>query len=175
MNKSITRIFALILCVAMLLAVAGCGSNDAISAPTRRLLEGESEIDGDDVPSSGFRVGYGRTDIMPNDSVPLGSYGNSMQRFSTGYLNKIFFSCIAVTDDDDTTMLLMSWDLTQCKEEYLKEFRQYAKKNYGIDENYVHLSGTHTHSSGDLGLASSVKSVQDHSVKVYQQIGRAHV
>ncbi|MBR0467014.1 MAG: hypothetical protein IJJ40_05960 [Clostridia bacterium] len=171
MNKSIKRIFALILCVAMLLAVAGCGSNDAISTPTRKLLEGESEIDGDDVPSSGFRVGYGRTDIMPDDSIPLGSYGNAMQRFSTGYLNKIFFSCIAITDDSDKTMLLMSWDFTQCKDDYLKEFRQYAKNKYGIDENYVHLSGTHTHSSGDLGLASSVKSVQDHSVKVYQ---RAH-
>ena len=171
MSKRIIRIFALILCAAMLLAVAGCGSNDAISAPTRRLLEGESEIDGDKVPSSGFRVGYGRTEIMPEDPVPLDSFGDPLQRISTGYLNMMYFSCIAVTDDDDTTMLLMSWDLTQCRSDFLAEFRQYAKNKYGVDPNYVHLSGTHTHSGPAVGLQAKSKVIADYNIKLYQ---RAH-
>ena len=167
MNKRIIiKIFALFLALALFVSIAGCNSksNNSIVANTV-VVEGESVPDGDSVPDDGFRVGYGRTDIMPEDPIPLGSYGNSLDRVSTGYLNQLYFSCIALTDDEDTTMLLMTYDITQPTDDVLNNLKNYASEKYGIDKNYVHLSGTHTHSSVDLSL--DVKVVNDYKVKLY--------
>ncbi len=166
MKSIIIKVFSISLCLALLLSVVGCGNSDdnSLSAKTE-VLEGESVPDGDSVPKDGFRVGYGRTDIMPDDPIPLGSYGNSLERYSTGYLNQLYFSCIALTDDNDTTMLLMTYDITQPTDDIMNNLRNYASEKYGIDKNYVHLSGTHTHSSVDLSL--DVKVVNDYKVKLY--------
>ncbi len=172
MNKVI-KSFAFLLCLTMLLGIVGCGNDkEKASAKTsRRYIEGEVTYDGDETADEGFRVGYGRTEIMPNDSVPLDSYGNALQRFSTGYLNKIYFTCIAITDENDKTMLLTTYDITQSTNVVLDSIRQYAKKKYGIDEGYVHLSGTHTHSS--VAIGQKVKVVDDYKVKLLSRAQEA--
>lgn len=169
MRNKIFRILSIALCVAMLLSIAACGGDSSATLNTRKYAYGESVPDGDKTATKGFRVGYGRTEIMPKDSVPLDSYGNALQRMSTGFLNMIYFTCIAITDEEDNTLLLMTHDLTQSRTDILDELRQYAKNKYGVDPSYVHLSGTHTHSS--VAIGSTVKSVTDYKVKYYQ---RAH-
>lgn len=173
MKNKVLKIFAIVLTFAMLLTIVSCGENKVAESKvtiSRKLVAGETVPDNDPTATDGFRVGYGRTEIMPEDPIPLDSYGNAAERISTGFLNELYFSCIAITDEDGKTMLLMSHDITQARDDIMEDLRNYAYTTYGIDKTYVHLSGTHTHSSIAFGQ-TTFKSVVDYRVKYFK---RAH-
>ncbi len=94
-----------------------------------------------------FLCGYARTDITPDYPVPLASYGNELKRISTGVLNPIFFTAVALTDPAGQTMLLMSYDISQANQHFTTMLKDHAKETYGLGPEFVHLSGTHTHAS----------------------------
>ena len=94
--------------------------------------------------------GYGRRNILPDEPVPLASFGNELKRISTGLQNEILFSAIALTDLEGQTILLMSYDITQANALVTEKLKEYGKEKYGLAPEYVHLSGTHTHSSVSL-------------------------
>jgi len=98
-------------------------------------------------PEATFRVGYAREDITPSDGVPLGGYGDTLKRISTGYLDYLFATCIAVTDAQDNTVLLFSQDLIAST--YYKEVRSNVSQATGIAEDNIMLCATHTHSGPD--------------------------
>ena len=109
-----------------------------------------------------LRVGYGRTNIMPDEPMPLDSYGNAEKRIHESCANEIWYSALAFTDEDDKTLLIMSYDITQCSRLLFDKIKQYAMDKYGIDEAYIHLSGTHTHSSVAVWLEwDSVKRYRE--------------
>ena len=54
-----------------------------------------------------LKVGFGRIDIMPQEHVELGGYGNGPHRVSTHVLDTLFASCVAITDEQDNTLLLI--------------------------------------------------------------------
>ena len=56
-------------------------------------------------------AGYSRVDITPDFSVPLAGYGNTRMRMSQGYVNRQYATCIAITDQDGKTVLLISCDI----------------------------------------------------------------
>ena len=169
-TKNIIKIFSLLICLAMLLSVAGCGSEKVVTV-SRTFITGETKPDGDKVPSSGFRVGFGRTEIIPEDSVPLEGYGDSLTRMSTGYLDELYVSCIAITDEDDQTLLLLEEDLVTTKEFVTENARKYAKETYGIEPEFVHLTSTHTHSSPSI--SQDTRSVLNYKAKLFRRIHEA--
>ena len=59
-----------------------------------------------------FLVGYGRTNITPTEPMPLDSYGNATKRIHETVANEILFTAIAMTDENDRTLLLMTYDIT---------------------------------------------------------------
>lgn len=61
-----------------------------------------------------FRVGYGRTNITPDKSLPLASYGNPSERWFTRILNELYYTAIAFTDAEDNTVVITTYDITQC-------------------------------------------------------------
>lgn len=169
--KRFRIILAVLLTFAMtVLCFTGCGETETEapqSAPaTSKEESSQAETQKAETPK-GLRVGYGFTDIMPEESIPLDSYGNADKRYSTGYLNKIYFTAIAITDEDGQTLLLLDYDITQCDTGLLEELKKYASDQYGVDPDYVHLSGTHTHSSVALGL--NVPVVQRYKQKLTKQ------
>ncbi|MBR5739042.1 MAG: neutral/alkaline non-lysosomal ceramidase N-terminal domain-containing protein [Lachnospiraceae bacterium] len=91
--------------------------------------------------------GYARTDITPDFPVPLASYGNELKRISTGVLNPLFFTAVALTDPAGQDMLLMSYDISQANQHFTTMLKDYVQEAYGLGPEFVHLSGTHTHAS----------------------------
>ena len=62
-----------------------------------------------------LKVGYGRVDITPEESVPLrGLGGDTSNRMSKDVKNPLYATCIAFTDETDNTILLMELDLALC-------------------------------------------------------------
>lgn len=91
-----------------------------------------------------FRVGYAREDITPSKGVPLSGYGNADKRISTGILDFLYATCVAITDAQDNTVLLISQDLTSSN--FYKEIRTLVNQATGVPEDNIMLAATHTHS-----------------------------
>jgi len=95
-----------------------------------------------------FRVGYGKEDITPEESVPMGGYGRSDQRMSTGILSCLWATCVAITDADGNTILLMSVDL--CNSLEASRAAPSISEATGVPVENIVISATHTHSSPDF-------------------------
>ena len=95
-----------------------------------------------------FRVGYGKEDITPEESVPMGGYGRSDQRMATGILSCLWATCVAITDADGNTLLLMSVDL--CNSLEASRAAPSISEATGVPVENIVISATHTHSSPDF-------------------------
>ena len=85
------KIITLLLVVFMTFGLAACGESNVAT-----------------VEEKGLRVGFGRADVTPSYSVPLAGYGNSSMRMSQGFLDYLYVTCIAITDETDRTVLLLT-------------------------------------------------------------------
>ena len=101
-----------------------------------------------------FKVGFGRVNITPDHSVPLASYGTSKFRHHDRVLNELYFSAIAITGTNNKTILLTTYDITQSWSIIRNKLAERLKNDFGFDPDYLHLSGTHTHSSVDIWFDS---------------------
>ena len=108
-----------------------------------------------------LRVGYGRIDIMPREPVGLGGYGNGPHRIETHVLDPLFATCIAITDEKDETLLLITMDLI-CMEDVLNAaLRKYITEATGIPQDRILAAATHTHYGPDVGNPGR-KAVDDY-------------
>ena len=98
-------------------------------------------------PATAFRVGYARENITPEEPTALGGYGNASKRLSTGYLDYLYVTCVAITDANDNTIMLVSQDIIRSSQ--YKAVRAEVKKATGLPEESVMVASTHTHSSPD--------------------------
>jgi len=106
--------------------------------------------------ASGFRVGYGRTDITPyEESVPLAGYGNTSTRMSDGCADRLYITCIAFTDAQDETVLMYTADLTSISS-VADDLRQAISSATGVPVDHIFISATHTHSAPDLGNTNEI-------------------
>lgn len=95
---------------------------------------------------NGLRVGFGRADITPTFAVGLHGYGNVGERQSQGYFNKLYATCVAITDENNKTVLLYTVDLIFVNNHMLRYFRSAVSEATGVPESNITASGTHTHS-----------------------------
>ena len=129
MKKCITMILTL----ALLLGLCACG-NDA-----------NPESTGASVAATGLTVGYGRELIMPKEPVMLGGYGDS-SRISTGFLDYLYCTCIAMSYEDET-VLLFTQDLVRSYEPWVEKARVLITAATGIPADRIMICSTHTHSA----------------------------
>jgi len=122
---------ALVLC--MILCLCACAKEPAASAEPKA-----------------FRVGFGRTNITPTYSVPLAGYGNTTSRMSQGFLDYIYSTCIAVTDETDSTVLLITTDIIAVQTFMVEPLKTSITKATGVPADRIMIQGTHTHSAPDL-------------------------
>ena len=135
------RIVSLILCALMVLSVfAGCGGK-----------EGGEE----DALAGVFSVGYGKSDITPEDPVPLAGFGDNQERYSTTVMDHIYATCVAFTDPTGATVLMIGLDLLNTDEDRANEARELITEATGIPGDHIQFSASHTHSSVDLGNLGS--------------------
>ena len=118
-----------LLCLCLLLSLAACEKAEETPAPS-------------------LQVGFGRADITPTQSVPLGGNGNAEVRYSKSVLDRLYATCIAMTEGDET-VLLFTQDLLYGYDE-LTGVRQKISVATGIPKDHIMVSGTHTHSGPSL-------------------------
>lgn len=133
------KIISMLLLLVMVLSLCACGSGDSEDASGAQTGSQEKT----------FRVGYARYDITPTESVPLGGFGNTSERMSTNILRRVYVSCIAITDEQDNTILLIAADLQQPNDKIMA-CRPVISQATGVPEAQIMINGSHTHAGCDV-------------------------
>jgi len=97
---------------------------------------------------SGLLAGFGRADITPDYPVHIQG-GPWKARVSTGYLDRLYATCIAMKQGRDTA-LLFTLDLKVATHNMVDEARIAVSQATGIPEENVLMNATHTHSAPAL-------------------------
>lgn len=123
------KVFTLIVCLAMVLSLCACKTEETPQ----------------------FLVGYAKEDITPmaDTPVPLAGYGNTDKRMSTGFKDRLYITCVAMTDANDNTLLMFSGDTIGAT--LIEKLRPAVSAETGIPEENISLTATHTHSGPDVG------------------------
>lgn len=100
--------------------------------------------------AGGFRVGYGRVDVTPTESVPLAGMGSSWEpRRSDEVLNKLYVTCIAFTDEADKTVLMYHMDILNTYDSIYAWIPDIAQATE-VPEGNIILAATHNHSGPSI-------------------------
>lgn len=147
------RFFSIILAVAMVLSLCACAKSaeSGQDAPQETQQTPEAQT----TPETSLLVGFGRENITPSYSVPLAGYGNTSQRMSDGFLSYIYATCIAVTDANDSTVLLITTDVIAVSNNHVESLKVAVKEATGVPEDRIFIQGTHTHSGPDIWSGES--------------------
>lgn len=92
-----------------------------------------------------LRVGFGRAIITPTEPVHL-SGGSDPKRISNNILDDMTVTCIAITDANDRTVLLMTEDMQHVTASFAAPAIAGITEVTGIPEEDIILCATHTHS-----------------------------
>ena len=156
MKKTICLLLALLLMASMITACTGGGNteNDGTKPAESQGTEG-TEADPSESGSAGadkvFKVGYARVNITPepDEKLPLGGYGNTQKRLSTGFLDYLYMTCIAFRDTEGHTLLWFTEDLMNANINLTPKMKKFVSDVTGVDTDYILVTGTHTHSAPD--------------------------
>jgi len=118
-------------------------------------------------------VGYARTDITPDERLPLGGHGNALKRVATGTRDPLMATCVAFSDTKGETVLVYSLDLLYYPDDYLEMLRQRVAKDTGVPEDHVMLAATHTHAGPALG--AHIPATTPWAQKLCNQVAKAGV
>ena len=137
------RNVCLLLCaVMMVMLFAGCQTEGPVEATAETTLP--------QVPRE-LKIGYGRVDITPQESVPLrGLGGDTSDRMSKDVKDPLYATCIAFTDETDNTILLFELDLAMCFGLATAYARSDISKATGVPVAQIMVTATHNHSGPDL-------------------------
>ena len=100
--------------------------------------------------SNYIQVGFGRTDIMPQGSVELGGLGNGPFRKSENILDTLYATCIAITDGEGQTLLMITMDLLHAMQGMVADIRKNITAATGIPGEHIMIAATHTHAGPDI-------------------------
>lgn len=96
-----------------------------------------------------LQVGFAREDITPTGKVIIAGGGND-SRVSTEVQDYLYVTCVAITDAQDNTVLLITQDTVNSSKEHSLQARDNVSKATGVPLENIIISATHTHSSGKL-------------------------
>lgn len=93
----------------------------------------------------GLQAGFGRVNVTPDYPVSMAGYGNYDKRISTGYMDYLYVTCIAVTDGNET-ILMYTMDQTSASYAGLYEgFLGAITAATNIPTDKIYIGATHTH------------------------------
>ena len=143
------KVFAVIMLLSILLGLCACGSAGTSAANT--ATEGGSI-------ATGFKAGFGKADITPDESVPMNGYSSSSERMSTGILSYIYAIAVAVQDADGNIAVVCSVDNAATGEAIANEARSWAEEKLGIPQENIVISSIHQHSCPDPSNGNELSS-----------------
>ena len=93
-----------------------------------------------------FRVGFSRVNITPSSVNGLAMEGYKDQ-ICEGIFSYIMATCVAITDEQNNTLLLYTVDKCESERETIAAVRERLTKSTGIPGDNITLCATHTHTS----------------------------
>lgn len=93
-----------------------------------------------------YLVGFGRVDITPNYQVSLGGYGNYINRHNDVTLDPLYATCVAITDENDTTIVYCAVDNIRVLQQVMDGYREGVHAATGIPKDRIFANASHTHS-----------------------------
>lgn len=97
----------------------------------------------------GLLAGFAKVDITPDYQVGLGGYSNAESRRNEGIAARIYLTCIALTDGDET-ILLYTLDNCACDHGIAEEIREVVSAATGLDGEKIFCAATHSHNAPSL-------------------------
>ncbi|MBR4864600.1 MAG: neutral/alkaline non-lysosomal ceramidase N-terminal domain-containing protein [Oscillospiraceae bacterium] len=95
-----------------------------------------------------LKVGFGRTCITPEESVPLAGYGNTSMRMSKNVLDDLYATAVTFSDDKET-VILITLDMLHAKADWTESIRSAITEACGVPGNHIMVAHTHTHAAPD--------------------------
>ena len=96
------KLISMLVLLALAISLVACGASEGGAVQGSAAQSGT----GFDLKEGQLAVGYGKVNITPEDSVPLGGFGNTDQRMSTGFRTYLYATCIAITDAEGNTAII---------------------------------------------------------------------
>jgi len=150
------KLISLILAAVMLLSLCAC-------APVGS--EGGSA-------AKGLQAGFGREKIMPADGkIGLSGYGNADTRISSGFLDYLYATCLALKDEADAKVLLFHLDIIITTEEVVEQGRIAVSEATGVPQENIYFAATHTHSAP--GTEYDIPGIEAYKNLLYMQCATA--
>lgn len=145
------KIFSVILCC-ILLAGIFPGCSPAPADATGNSATGDTGDTGGNEDAvkdytGTFRVGFGRVDITPELGIELAGLGAN--RKAQFVRDSLYITCIAITDEQENTVLLMTSDSIRTEPFIADTMRSQISRELGIPITHIFSSTTHTHNAPD--------------------------
>ena len=137
------KILCVILASLMVLSLCACAGG---GAEQTQPAAADTTAAAQDV----FMAGFAQVNITPDFAVPLTGYGNQDTRISTGKLNDLFVSVLAVRDAEGNSAVMISADLMINQHTYTLALANWVQDELGIPASNVIFSSKHQHSTPDL-------------------------
>ena len=118
-----------------------------------------------------IKVGFARVDITPEKFGPMAGFGNDTRRITTNIFDRIFGTCIAISDEEGSTVLLYTLDLAGVSAVRAQTYRQAITSATGIPGDRIMVAGTHTHSGPSINGDSPI--VDDYHDDIAQRLAKA--
>lgn len=134
------KLFSMFLCLLLTLSLCACGQD---AAPTATAAPSSTTQPVENPP---LRVGYSKICITPKHKVALSS---SDQPTYTGVYEDVYMTCIALSDAQDNTVLMITTDVSYTNPSNQIAFIRLASETTGVPESNISYSCTHNHSGLD--------------------------
>ena len=120
-----------------------------------------------------LRVGFGRADITPEEYVELSGFGTDSMRLCNKILDRVRGTCVAISDENDNTILLCSTDLLNAKEDtVVATAREAITAATGVPGDRIMVGAVHTH-SGPATFSRSLPYTGDYLDYFGKQMAKA--
>lgn len=151
MNRRIfTRIIAFLIVFSLIFSVVSCKKADKGSV----------------------KVGYGKADITPTESVPLQGSGHIKMRMSNGFEEELYVCCVVVQDQSGNQVVLLTYDTCVIYPSMLAQVRNEVSSATGVPKENIMVSATHNHGGPNLG-DSQEKSIGEYYSMLYKRTVKA--
>ena len=95
-------------------------------------------------------AGYARQVVEPTESIPLGGFSNELKRFHTAMTEDICITSVALSDENDNTILVIGADICAVGPIIAVPARKRVSEATGVPEDHIFIAATHTHSAPGL-------------------------
>lgn len=122
-------------------------------------------------------AGFGRADITPTESIPLGGFGNARHRWSKEVLDPLWVSCIALKDSLGTMLLQFQYDNVRLHAFIFDPAYEYFKEKYNLPRECFHATVTHSESSPETNYDDKefIKPYNDRVIEAFKEAGDAAI